>query len=179
MREYKSQIFRYDDLNWSEEEIKKVFAEAEALRAEHNGTMEKLEGHISRSRAFSPALPYYAIPEHWPGLLVIWEEEESEEQHPDCDIQCFGCDRACADRIPASEPEEEFDPEEGEGYELTIEYTYRMAVKFRAKSDKEAASIAEAIATSDDMMNRIDTEGEREIDYALCDVAGCTIIDWN
>lgn len=149
MRDIKSKVFRYDDLNWSEAEVEKVKQEAEAFRAEHNGTIEVLNGHVSRNRCFGPSLAYYAIPEHWPGLLVMWEEEESEDEFPDCDDQCCGCDRACADRIPVAE-----DDREEEEYDLTIEYTYRMGVKIRAKSQEEAERMAYTIANSDEVSEK-------------------------
>lgn len=176
--EYKSKTFRYDDLNWSKAEVEKVKQEAEAFRAEHNGTIEVLEGHVTRNSAFGPSLAYYAIPEHWPGLLVLWEEEETEEQFLDCDGQCCGCDHTGTDRLPTDDSEEKVN-DEGEEYQLTIEYTYRMAVTFRANSNEEAEKLAEKIATSDEIMERIDMEGEREIDYALCDAGSRTIIDWS
>lgn len=172
--EYKSKVFRYDDLNWSEAEVEKVKQEAESFRAEHNGTIELLNGHITRNSAFGPTLSYYAIPEHWPGLMVLWEEEDAEDLFPDCDDQCCGCERACADRIPMSENEDQ-----GEEYELTVEYIYRLSVKYHAKSEEDAKNKAWGIAVSDDVAERIDTEGNKEIDYALCDAAGRTIIDWN
>ena len=56
--EYKSKTFRYDDLNWSKAEVEKVKQEAEAFRAEHNGTIEVLEGHVTRNSAFGPSLAY-------------------------------------------------------------------------------------------------------------------------
>lgn len=71
MKIHKSEAFNFDDLNWSEAEIAKVKANAEACCAEHNGEVQVVNGHVSHYRNE----PYYAVPEDWPRYIVSWEEE--------------------------------------------------------------------------------------------------------
>lgn len=67
---YHSEVFRYDDLFWSQREIDSVTEEARAFCKAHNGNLSVKEGHVS----YSCGQPYYACPEDWPGYIVSWEE---------------------------------------------------------------------------------------------------------
>ena len=73
------------------------------------------------------------------------------------------------DNIPPVQVEAE------QEYEVTVEYSYRLAKRFKAKP-------SEAEQRADDISKEIADEildGDFEVDYALCDDKGRTIIDWN
>ena len=70
MSSYHSEVFRFDDLFWSELDICSVKAEAETLCKAHHGELTVLNGHVSHS---AKGDAYYAAPEDWPGYLVSWE----------------------------------------------------------------------------------------------------------
>ncbi len=61
-------------------------------------------------------------------------------------------------------------------YFLTVERTYRIGVEFEASNDAEAEAKAAELANNvGDEIFSCDCES----DYALCDEADRTIIDWN
>lgn len=170
-----TETFRFDDLHSSEQSNAKTIAEAVLCVANHDGDLRYVPGKAQISEKGA----YYVSPEDWPKYVVTWEEEvpceeeASEDEFPDCDSNCVGCDRACADRILTSESQE--DEEEEQEYEVTIEHTYRVAKKFKAKPS-EVERMAENLA---DNIGKEIFDGDFQIDYALCDAEGKTIIDWN
>lgn len=72
MKVTRSEVFNFDDINWSVYEIEKARTDAEACRDKHNGDMEFVEGHLTHSKSYGS---FYASPECWPKYIVYWEEE--------------------------------------------------------------------------------------------------------
>lgn len=71
MSEMKSEVFRFDDLNCSWAEIKRITEEASDCCRKHNGEIEFVEGHVSM---LIDGRRLYADPSCWPKYVVYWEE---------------------------------------------------------------------------------------------------------
>lgn len=72
MSRIRSEVFSFDDLNWSWAEVKRVTEEANTCCRKHNGEIEFVEGHVSQTIG---GKRFYADPSCWPKYVVYWEEE--------------------------------------------------------------------------------------------------------